>query len=241
MNRAKHLMAVAVFAQLCAASGILGAAESKPAELTDEEKKAGWVLLFDGVSTKGWRAIGQKEFPAKGWTVEDGCLKHAAKGGGGDIITDQPYENFELSLEWRIGKGGNSGIKYRVADEKGSAFGPEYQLLDDFNHEVGKNPLVATASLYEVLPCNENKKLNPHTEFNSTRLLVQGNHVEHWLNGVKVVEYEFGSDAWKAGVAKSKFAKTPKYAQTVKGHIALQDHGDETVFRSIKLRVLPAK
>jgi len=232
----KHQMIVAlVFA--CASITVF--AESKPNTLSDEEKAAGWKLVFDGTTTKGFRGIGSKEFPAKGWVVENGMLVHKAKGGGGDIIISDPYENFEFTWEWKIPAGANSGVKYRVEDKPGGAFGPEYQLIDDA-HADAKNGKHVTASLYEMFEPKE-KKMKPAGEWNESRLLVNGNHVEHWLNGSKVVEYEFFGDAWNEAYAKSKYAKNPKFARTAKAHIALQDHGDETAFRNMKIRELPAK
>lgn len=218
-------------AMLCAAD--------KPT-LTDEEKKDGWVLLFDGETPTGWKKIGAPEFPKEGWEVVDGCLHHK-KGRGGDIVTTETYENFELSLEWKIAPGGNSGVKYRVADVPGAGFGPEMQVLDDTKHADGKNPKTSAGSLYLLFPANEKKKLKPIDEFNVAKVVVNGNHAEHWLNGEKIVEYEFFSDEWKAAVAASKFKNNPKYGTPAKNHIMLQDHGDEVWFRNIKIKVLPTK
>ncbi|MCY3019057.1 MAG: DUF1080 domain-containing protein [Planctomycetota bacterium] len=228
---------------LCLWSLSARAADAQAPALTDDEQKAGWKLLFDGATTKGWRGLGAKEFPTQGWDVVDGCLHHKPKGGGGDITPDGAVENFELSIEWKIAPGGNSGIKYRVAESPGqkSAFGCEYQILDDERCPEGKKGKVSAASLYDVLPPNEKKKLKPAGEFNQTRILVQGDHAEHWLNGEKVVEYDFGSEAWKAAVAQGKFKNNPKYGAAGKAQIALQDHSDEVWFRNIKVRELPAK
>jgi hypothetical protein len=226
-------------------AGLVRAADDKPAALTDEEQKAGWKLVFDGVSTKGWRGLGRKEFPAQGWEVADGCLHHKAKGGGGDITLNDPYENFELSIEWKAAKSANSGIKYRVAESPGgtSAFGCEYQILDDEHAAEGKSKggKVSAGSLYELFAPSDKKKVKPTGEFNQTRILVQGDHAEHWLNGEKIVEFEFNSDAWKAAVAQSKFRSSTTFGQTKKGQIALQDHGDEVWYRNVKIRELPAK
>jgi len=236
MNSHRHsLLLAAVIACLNLASG-----EPNAAELTEQEKKDGWKLLFDGVSTKGWRAIGKPAFPEKGWSVEDGCLKHTAKGGGGDIIANDPYENYELTLEFKVAPGTNSGVKYRVEDKPGSAFGPEFQIADDATNSDAKNLKHSTGSLYDMIE-PKNKTLKPVGEFNSIRLIVQGNHCEHWVNGAKTVEYEFFSEAWKAAYAASKYAKNPKYGTPAKNFFSLQDHGDEVWFRNIKLRELPAK
>lgn len=222
-------------------AGAVGGEEAaKPNVLTDDEKKAGYLLLFDGTSTAQWRSMASKEFPKKGWVVEDGCLKHQAKGGGGDIITVEEYENYEFSFEWKIAPGANSGVKYRVVAGGGAAFGPEFQLIDDSKHADAKNGTHTTGSLYDMIP-PANKTAKPAGEFNTSRLLVQGDHVEHWVNGTKVVEYDFNSPQWKELYAKSKYAKNPKFAATPKAHIALQDHGDEIAFRNLKIRALPAK
>jgi hypothetical protein len=237
------LKALSFLLLVCALVSFARAADEKPVALTDEEQKAGWKLLFDGVSTKGWRGLGRAEFPAQGWEVADGCLHHKPKGGGGDITPDQAFENFELSIEFKIAAKGNSGIKYRVAEQTGQtgAFGCEYQVLDDDGMAEGKKGKVSTASLYEVFAPNDAKKLKPAGEFNDARIVVQGEHTEHWLNGAKVVECEVNSDAWKAAVALSKFKGNPKFGTVKKGQICLQDHGDEVWFRSIKIRELPAK
>jgi hypothetical protein len=227
---------------LCFAALFARAGEA-PATLTDEEQKAGWKLLFDGASTKGGRGLGRKEFPAQGWDVAEGCLHHKKGGGGGDITPDGASENFELSIEWKIAPTTNSGIKYRVEESQGktSAFGCEYQILDDDKTAEGKNAKVSTGALYDVLPPNDKKKLKPAGEFNVTRILVQGDHAEHWLNGEKILEYEFNGEAWKAAIAKSKFKGSATFGQTRKGQICLQDHGGEVWFRNIKIRELPAK
>ncbi|HYG77154.1 MAG TPA: DUF1080 domain-containing protein [Planctomycetota bacterium] len=220
--------------------GALRAGEAKPNELSEDEKKAGWRLLFDGVSTKGWHAIGKKEFPSKGWSVQDGTLYHKPKGGGGDIVTDEKYENYELELEFKLAPGTNSGLKYRVEDSGGSAFGPEFQISDDTKNADTSNPKHACGSLYDMI-VPKNKTMKPVGEWNTAKLVVNGNHCEHWLNGAKVVEYEFFSDEWKKLYAASKYAKNPKYAATAKNHLCLQDHGDEVWYRNIKIRELPAK
>jgi len=235
--RSVHLKMACI---LVALSALIAAAEDSKPVLTDDEKKDGWTLLFDGVTTTGWKKIGDKEFPKEGWEVVDGCLHHK-KGHGGDIITTEKYENFELSLEWKISPGGNSGVKYRVADVPGAGFGPEMQVLDDSTHHDGHDAKSSAGSIYLLFPPNEKKKLKPVGEFNVAKVVVNGNHAEHWLNGEKIVEYEFFSDEWKAAVAASKFKGKANYGTPANNHIMLQDHGDEVWFRNIKIKVLDKK
>ena len=216
------------------------AAGETKATLTDAEKKDGWMLLFDGETTAGWKKIGAADFPKDAWEIVDGCL-HRKSGHGNDIVTTDTYENFELSLEWKIAPGGNSGVKYRVADVAGSGFGPEMQVLDDGTHPDGKDAKSSAGSLYLLFAPNDKKKLKPVGEFNTAKVVVNGNHAEHWLNGEKIVEYEFFSDEWKAAVALSKFKGKANYGTPAKNHILLQDHGNEVWFRNIKIKVLPAK
>jgi hypothetical protein len=209
-----------------------------PNTLTADEQAAGWKLLFDGKTTAGWRGIGKSDFPAKGWVVEDGVLRHIKKGGGGDIVTSEDYESFELTWEWKIGQAGNSGVKYNLPDPEQN-IGCEYQLIDDEKHPDGLRGGKShqTAGLYDLI-APADRKTNAVGEWNSSRLIVEGNHVEHWLNGVKTVEFEFGSEALKALIAKSKYKKVPGFGEKKKSPILLQDHEDEISFRSIKLRVL---
>lgn len=214
--------------------------------LTDAEQQAGWKLLFDGVSTAGWRGLGRDDFPAGRWVVQDGCLRCLGNAGAIDkakaddlVPTEQHPANFELSFEWMTPKkGGNSGVKYRVQEKKGEgfAFGPEYQCMDD-GDKVDKD---STGSLYDVLPPHD-KKLNPAGQFNQSKIVVRRDHVEHWLNGVKVLDYEFGSDAFKAAVAQSKFKTSTVWGKSPRGYIVLQDHNDEAWFRNIKIRELAEK
>jgi hypothetical protein len=210
---------------------------AEPNTLTTEEKAAGWKLLFDGKTTAGWRAIGKSEFPAKGWIVEDGTLKHEAKGGGGDIVTSADYDNFELTWDWKIGKAGNSGVKYNLPDPK-KAVACEYQMLDDAGHPDGQKGgrKHQTAGLYDLIEPSAETKAKPIGEWNSSRILVEGNKVEHWLNGIKAVEFELGSEAMKELVAKSKYKNAPGFGIKKPGPILLQDHGDEVVVRNLKLR-----
>ena len=220
----------------------LTARASEPNQLTEAEKQTGWKLLFDGHTTKGWRGYTLSAMPAKGWRVEDGLLKKVGGDRGGDIITDETFNDFDLTWEWRISPVGNNGLKYLVTEDRPSAPGQEYQMIDDARNPDAKvGPHRATGSFYDVLPASADKPLKPAGEWNQSRVLIQGNHVEHWLNGKKVLEYELGSDALKAAVAKSKFKGAPGFGEKIKGHILLTDHGDECAFRNIKIRMVAPK
>jgi hypothetical protein len=224
--------------------------------LTPAEKKAGWKLLFDGKSSAGWRGAYKSAFPDSGWIVKDGTLNVLSSGGresrhGGDIVTEDEYENFELTAEFKLTEGANSGIKYFVVEHQpkpaGSAFGLEFQVLDDDRHpdaKMGKNGNRTVGSLYDLIPA-KNKTVKPIGEWNQARIVVKGKHVEHWLNGKKVVEYERGSDEFRKLVAGSKYAadeynRRGRFGEAPKGHILLQDHGDAVSYKNIKIRVLPA-
>lgn len=210
--------------------------------LSEEEQAKGWKLLFNGKNTEGWRQYRGKTMPGK-WKVVDGALVLNQKAeGGGDIVTDGEYDNFELSLEWKIAPGGNSGIMYRVSEELDAPYqtGPEYQLLDNAKHADGRSPLTSAASCY-ALYAPFKDATRPVGQWNQTRLIVDGNHVEHWLNGQKVAEYELGGADWQKRVRESKFKDMPKFGKEAKGHIDLQDHGDEIAFRNIKIRPLTDK
>lgn len=210
--------------------------------LSPDEQAKGWRLLFDGQSLKGWHLYAKKSPPETGWKVEDGVLKKLAKVRGGDIVTDQTFGDFDLRWEWRLEQGGNNGLKYLVTEQRTSAPGHEYQMLDDTGHPDGKiGPKRQTASFYDVLPPAADKLLKPVGEWNASRVLVQGNHVEHWLNGRKVLEYELGSDAIKTAVAASKFKNSAGFGTKINGHIMLTDHQDACWFRNVKIRELSAK
>jgi hypothetical protein len=223
----------------CSASSLFAA---PPNELTDAEKAEGWKLLFDGTTTKGWHTFHQETFPAKGWVAEDGWL-HCQADKGGDIVSADLFDQFELQWEWKLVPGGNSGLKYFVLDNRPSALGHEYQMLDDELNPDGKvgSGKHVTASFYDVLPPTVKPPSKPMGEINQSRILVRGNHVEHWLNGVKVVEYECGSEAVKAAVSASKFKTTPGFGMRAPGHILLQDHQSKVWFRNLKIRVLSQK
>lgn len=208
--------------------------------LTAAEIEEGWHLLFDGTTTKGWR--GFRNDSAVGWTVEEGNLVAPGKGDGvsGDIITVDQFENFELSLEWKISPEGNSGIMYHVLEdnfEAAWATGPEYQIIDDIGFPEKLEPWQTTGANYAMHP-PVNAKVKPVGEYNSSRIVIKSTHVEHWLNDTKVVEFEQWSDDWYTRVKEGKWKDYPKYGLAKKGHIALQDHGKKIWFRNIKIRII---
>lgn len=226
-----------LFAAATAAALLLtaSAAAAAPPVLTAKEKAAGWRLLFDGRTTAGWRNFKSTGVGA-GWKVEDGVLFCAEPGKAGDLITTDTFGDFELSWQWRIGPKGNSGVYFHVIEEGAHGYesGPEYQLLDNAR---GFPPKEQAGSLYGLYAPSQDVT-RPVGEFNTSRLLVRRGHVEHWLNGVKVVDYELNSPAFKAAMSGTKFARWPLFAASPTGHIALQDHGDPVAFRDIKIRVL---
>jgi hypothetical protein len=206
-------------------------------ELSDAEKGDGWSLLFNGRSLEGWRAF-TSEMPPTGWAVQDGVLKRV--GNGGDLMTTRQYDNFILDLDYKIAEGGNSGIMYRVTTDGDRPYysGPEYQILDNERHADAKNGRDRYAGANYALNPPEKDSGNPAGQWNNARIVVNGNHVEHWLNGEKVVAYELQSDDWKKRVAASKFAEWPMYGKATRGHLVLQDHGDLVEFRNIKIKEL---
>lgn len=220
-----------------------------PNTLTAYEKKQGWELLFDGVSTKGWRGAYKESFPEKGWEVKDGLLSVLPAEGkestnGGDIVTLKEYENFELTFQFKLTEGANSGVKYYVTEKEnnqGSAIGLEFQILDDARHpdaKMGRDGNRTLSSLYDLIPAAKNKRPNAIGEWNNGRIISKNNHVEHWLNGFKVVEYERGSKEFRDIVAQSKYKIWPNFGEAQKGRILLQDHGDKVSFRNIKIKNL---
>jgi len=205
--------------------------------LTPAERAAGWRLLFDGKTTTGWRGWKMDTLPS-GWQVVDGALTRVRRAA--DIITTEKFKNFELSLEWKIAPNGNSGIFYRASEDDDAIYwsAPEMQVLDDAGHPDGQSRLTAAGSDYGLYPSPAGV-VQPAGQWNQVRLVVNGNHVEHWLNGVKVVEYELGSPDWEARVKASKFAPHPHYGRNPEGYIGLQEHDSWVAYRNIKIRVLP--
>jgi hypothetical protein len=206
--------------------------------LSAKEKAAGWKLLFNGKDLSGWRQFGKQAPPGPGWKVEDGILKKLDKQKGGDIITEQKFNNYEFSWEWLVKPKANNGVKYLVTEERKNTPGPEYQMIDDKSARDTLTPKHLTATFYDVLPREVNTSVKDADEWNSSRIIVKGNHVEHWLNGVKVLEFELGSPEVLAAVAKSKFKSAPKFGEKIEGHIMLTDHGDEAWYRNLKIREL---
>ena len=215
---------------------------AEPNQLTPDEKTGGWTLLFDGKTTAGWHTFKKKSFPEKGWQVEDGWL-HCLGKRGGDIISDGEFGDFELRWEWKQAPVGNSGLKYFVLETRNAALGHEYQMIDDEQHEDAKlaGGTHVTASFYDVLKPTAHVPTKPPGEINESRIIVKGNHVEHWLNGAKVLEYECGSEAVKAAVAKSKFKTVAGFGDAVKAHLLLQDHNSEAWFRNVKIKLTNAR
>jgi hypothetical protein len=228
-----------------------------PNQLTEVEQEQSWRLLWDGKTSKGWKGAKLASFPDKGWAIEDGVLSVLRSGGGesrngGDIITTEEFSDFELQLDFRLTPGANSGIKYFVDPTllkgDGSAIGLEFQLLDDERHpdaKMGASGNRTLGSLYDLITAGNlseadrtTKRVNPPGEWNRARIVVRGKHVEHWLNDVKVVEFERGTQIFRALVAYSKYRDWPRFGEWERGPILLQDHGDLVSFRSIKIRPL---
>ena len=241
------------------------ALQSAPASntLSPAERSAGWKLLFDGKTLSGWRGLGYDTVPTSHWVVVDGAIKKIASGNvarvadgrpavGGDLMTVDSFADFELSFEWKVTAGANSGVKYNVSEAMSiaqggagtqggpthSALGFEYQILDDDLNEDNKLATHRAGALYDLLAPNEKKRLRPVGEWNRSTVIFRGNHGEHWLNGAKVVEFDLGTARMDSLLAKSKYRSIAGFGDRRKGHIVLQDHGDEVYFRSIKVREL---
>jgi hypothetical protein len=219
-----------------AAAAPVFAAESNA--LTSAEKSAGWKLLFDGKSLNGWRGY-KTEAVGDGWEVKDGAIV-LSKAKAGDLMTAQEFGDFELSFDWKISEGGNSGVIYRVGLGESASYrtGPEYQVLDNVKAEDNKKGNHLAGSLYDLGPDTPKDLPKPVGEWNTSKLIVRGWKVEHWLNGKKVIAVDLASPEGKAMIAESKFKDWPKFATLTRGHIALQEHGHVVSYRAIKIREL---
>jgi hypothetical protein len=198
--------------------------------------------LFDGTSTDAWRGYKRDTFPEKGWVVKDGTLGPIVGGDQVDLVTRDVYKDFDLELEWKVGAMGNSGVMYDVSETEAETYdtGPEMQVLDDVGHVDGQTGRTSAGALFDLVVPSA-KVLKPVGEWNTARLVKKGNHVEHWLNGAKIVEYELGSAALALLVANSKFRDRPRFAKEGQGHIVLQHHGDPVWFRNIRITGTPVK
>ena len=230
---------------LAAVAGLLFCCQSPRGQMSSPVNEEGWIALFDGSSVEQWRGVNTDSFPGKGWKVEDGQL--IVLGGGGDIITKEQYADFHLKAEFKLTPGSNSGIKYFVQLYRDSlknnfyALGLEYQLLDDDRHPDAKKGSHegsrTLASLYDLIKA-ENKQPNPIGEWNQAEIISKGNHVEHWLNGRKVLEYERGSETFRQLVVGSKYKDIKNFGEHNQGYILLQDHGDTVYYRNIYIKKL---
>ncbi|MCI0746840.1 MAG: DUF1080 domain-containing protein [Verrucomicrobia subdivision 3 bacterium] len=197
------------------------------------------IALFDGEDTSGWRGYKQQHFPTNQWVIDNGALK-TVPGRAIDLVTRERFKDFDLSFEWKVPPGGNSGVMYNV-DELGSApwhSGPEYQIVDDVKHPDGRNPKTSAGSLYALIAPNDAKTLKPVGEWNHSRIVVKDARVEHWLNGAKVLEYEWNSPSVRAEVKRSKFNEHATFMGNSEGHIVFQHHGEEVWFRNIRVKRL---
>jgi len=208
------------------------------------EKKQ--MILFDGTSTNAWKDIKSDQFPEQGWVANKGVLTVLAKTdkqeGGHDIVTKEQFSNFELELEVRLSEGANSGVKYMVIDsypgKKGQYLGLEYQLIDNEKHPdalLGRDGNRKMATLYDIYPASDQLKIKPPGKWNKVKIIVDGNHVEHWLNGRKAVDYNRDSESFKEMVRISKYNELKNFGEQKQGHILLQGHGNEVSFRNIKI------
>jgi hypothetical protein len=225
--------------------------------LTKEERASGWKLLFDGKTLAGWRGLGYDSVPTAHWKVDHGTIKKIASGhvakmpdgqpaNGGDLITEQTFDDFELSWEWKATPVMNSGVKYNVSEELSlqnasnhAALGFEYQMLDDSLHEDSKLANHRAGALYDLIAPNEKKRLQPVGQWNQSRVIFRGRHGEHWLNGERIVEFDLGTPRMDSLLALSKYRSIKGFADRRVGHIVLQDHGDEVYVRNIKIRTFP--
>jgi Domain of Unknown Function (DUF1080) len=226
---------------------------AQPNQLTEAERAAGWRLLFDGSTLRGWRGLGRDTVPTAHWTVEDGAIRKIPSGqiprrtdgqplDGGDLLTEASFQDFELTWEWKVAPGANSGLKYNVSEKlsttlaRHAAIGFEYQILDDDRHEDAKLPSHRAGALYDLVAPNQRKALHPVGEWNRSTVILRGNHGEHWLNGEKILDFDLGTPLMDSLLAASKYRSIAGFAARRPGRIVLQDHGDEVRFRDLKIR-----
>lgn len=219
-----------------AAAALTACTTTPPNALTESEAELGFELLFDGDSLEHWRGFKRDDVPEQ-WVAVDGAI-HTA-GGGGDLVTRETYESFDLRFDWKIGVAGNSGVFFRVDEEHSHVWetGPEYQILDDERHPDGRDPTTSAGANY-ALRAPEVEAVNTTGVYNRSRIVVDGNAVTHYLNGRKILSYDLRSPEWFQRVAESKFSTMPDYGLVREGHIALQDHGDPVWFKNVKIRRL---
>src|SRR5687768_947417 len=237
-------------------AGDVASAEDAPNQLTAAERAAGWRLLFDGTTLRGWRGLGRDTVPSAHWTVDGGAIKKIPSGqvpvqadgqpiGGGDLMTVATYGDFELTWEWKVAPGANSGVKYNVSESLSTAIEPrhaakgfEYQVIDDDRHPDGRIAKHQTADLYDLVAADAGKPVRPVGEWNRSRLVLRGPRGEHWLNGERVLAYDLGTPAMTAALAASKYRDWAWFGERRRGHVVLQDHNDAVWFRSLKIREL---
>ena len=225
------------------------ATEQTPNTLTEQEMAEGWILMFNGMTSDGWRSHNGETFPESGWVIVDGMLQvqgsgRGEAGGGGDILFDRKFGNFELSIEWKVSEGGNSGIFYLAQEIPGDPVwksAPEMQILDDAKHpdaKLGVDGNRAAGSLYDLIP-GKFEAVKPAGEWNRAMVMVYKGTVIHNMNGENVLEYHLWTDDWKTMVSNSKFKDYEHFMNPAPtGYIVLQDHGDDVWFRNIKIREL---
>ena len=240
----KSLQLSAVLRRLGAAVVLMGlqtgcktsTAVTRPVELLDHAGSPSMVSHTFVSYQDAFRAFRQAEFPTGKWVV-DGAVLRSVEGKGIDLITRSEYHDFEFSLDWKVTKGANSGIMYGVSEDTSETYwsGPEYQINDDPNHDDGKVPITSAGALYDLLPPNASKRLKPTGEWNETRIVSRGGHIEHWLNGTKILEYDWNSPVMRGLISKTKFADQAHFMKELNGHIALQHHGAEVWFRNIRI------
>ena len=246
---------VALLIACSAACAAAQPASPSPNHLAHAERAAGWRLLFDGSTLAGWRGLGHDTVPTAHWKVVDGAIRKVASGNvakmpdgqpaeGGDLMTTGAFRDFELAFEWKVPPGANSGVKYNVSEEMSkkssnhAALGFEYQVLDDSLHEDNKLATHRAGALYDIIAPSAEKRLAPVGEWNRSRIILRGNHGEHWLNGRMIVSYDLGTPRLDSLLAASKYRSIPGFADRRAGHIVLQDHGDAAQYRGLKIREL---